>query len=406
MRPLVLAATRQAPLVQGPPQSYDHRALRDSSAALLARLGGQHAQLLPLVQQGNLVALERPASYVERREDGYREPELLFLVGTAHVSQQSAADVRRVVQAVQPDALVVELCRSRQAVMYPAPEGQQRQDVQQQQGAAGALQSLGSGSSIDEAAGGQQGSGSGSGSGGGKVSTARNLLSLSGGGLLPAFQRSMELGGASALLLRLLLGRLSARMAGSLGVSSGAEFVAAREEAEVLAAQLVLGDRPIEITLQRAWDALSWRQRLRLGTELAEGLLSVQQGSLEEAAVERLKEDDAVSLLFAALGQQYPELVAPLIHERDLYLAWSLKRSKAVNGARAVVGVVGKGHLRGVCYALTHDAAGAQLRFSDLVGGKNVKADRARARAAAAGRFALETVVVGAAWAAWTALQQ
>ena len=121
-------------LVQGPPQSYDHRALRDSSAALLARLGGQHAQLLPLVQQGealewlppllpplplppppppssmgctpphstsllaptcldplttgNLVALERPASYVERREDGYREPELLFLVGTAHVSQQ------------------------------------------------------------------------------------------------------------------------------------------------------------------------------------------------------------------------------------------------------------------------------------------------------------------------------
>ncbi len=50
------------------------------------------------------------------------------------------------------------------------------------------------------------------------------------------------------------------------------------------------------------------------------------------------------------------QLVAPLVHERDLYLAWSLKRSKAVNGARSVVGVVGKGHLRGVCYALTHDA--------------------------------------------------
>lgn len=50
------------------------------------------------------------------------------------------------------------------------------------------------------------------------------------------------------------------------------------------------------------------------------------------------------------------QLVSPLVHERDLYLAWSLKRSKAVNGARSVVGVVGKGHLRGVCYALTHDA--------------------------------------------------
>lgn len=50
--------------------------------------------------------------------------------------------------------------------------------------------------------------------------------------------------------------------------------------------------------------------------------------------------------------------MGPLISERDLYLAWSLKRSKAVNGARRVVGVVGKGHLRGVCYALTHDAGG------------------------------------------------
>lgn len=183
------------------------------------------------------------------------------------------------------------------------------------------------------------------------------------------------------------------------------------------------------------------------------------------------------------------------MHERDLYLAWSLKRSKAVNGARAVVGVVGKGHLRGVCYALTHDArepvissvwmaswcqllcalhsvctdelqsaflgfggslegcrgmcmrlerhisltpgwaaapmhsggmrsgqpqlsrfslhlaaapiapsAGAQLRFRDLVGGKNVKADRQRQRMQAAGRFAFDTALFTLLWWAWTQL--
>lgn len=149
------------------------------------------------------------------------------------------------------------------------------------------------------------------------------------------------------------------------------------------------------------------------------------------------------------------------MHERDLYLAWSCKRSKAVNGATSVVAVVGKGHLRGVCYALTHDAggpggraaacspcsccsvpvslrsagaessllqmapvaaslyssapnapvlrpaaaAGAQLRFRDLVGGKNVKADRQRQRAAAVGRFALETALFGLLMYAWAQLQ-
>ena len=77
------------------------------------------------------------------------------------------------------------------------------------------------------------------------------------------------------------------------------------------------------------------------------------------AAVEALKyDDDAVSLLFAQLSAAYPALVGPLVHERDLYLAWSLKRSKAVGGAAAVVGVIGRGHMRGVCFALTHDAGG------------------------------------------------
>lgn len=384
-----------------------------------------------LVGSGTLVALERPAGYQERRTDGYREPLQLYLVGTAHVSAQSAADVRAVVQAVRPDAVVVELCRSRQAVMYQSGQGDKQQAA--------------SGDEASRAA--------------AAAPAASNLLSLSGGSLLSSFTRSMELGGSSALLLRLLLGRMSAGLSGRLGVTGGGEFVAARQEAEAIGAQLVLGDRPIEITLQRAWDALSWRRRALLAAELARGAWAARAATLDAAAVERLKDDDAVSLLFTQLSAAYPEvgmagtaclglvcalgparglpatsvpcvpgrghlgqraprvprpslppsnhvqLVSPLVHERDLYLSWSVKRSKAVNGARAVVAVVGKGHLRGVCHALTHDEAGAALRFSDLVGGKNVRADRQRRQAAAAGRFALDTVLFGALYYAWTALQ-
>lgn len=90
--------------------------------------------------------------------------------------------------------------------------------------------------------------------------------------------------------------------------------------------------------------------------------------------------------------------------ERDLYLAWSMKRSKAVNGSRAVVGVVGKGHLRGLVYALKHDQG--SLRFADLVGGKNRKKSKAEA-AAALGRRVLVEVAIGAGlYAAWLAVTQ
>lgn len=48
------------------------------------------------------------------------------------------------------------------------------------------------------------------------------------------------------------------------------------------------------------------------------------------------------------------------------YLAWSLKRSKAVNYSRRVVGVIGKGHLNGVVHALISDQG--DLRFRDVAG--------------------------------------
>lgn len=125
------------------------------------------------------------------------------------------------------------------------------------------------------------------------------------------------------------------------------------------------------------------------------------QATISQEQVESLRSDDAISALFNALSTRYPELVAPLITERDLYLSWSLKRSKAVNGTRAVVGCVGKGHLRGIVYALKND--GGSLRFKDLVGGKNNRRNRREAAAAAVRRFVLELLLGAAAYAAWVA---
>jgi pheromone shutdown protein TraB len=53
-------------------------------------------------------------------------------------------------------------------------------------------------------------------------------------------------------------------------------------------AQLVLGDRPVEITLQRGWGALGWAQRARLLADLARGALGPlpEELSTEVSAVE------------------------------------------------------------------------------------------------------------------------
>ncbi|KAF6251657.1 hypothetical protein COO60DRAFT_596836 [Scenedesmus sp. NREL 46B-D3] len=90
--------------------------------------------------------------------------------------------------------------------------------------------------------------------------------------------------------------------------------------------------------------------------------------------------------------------------ERDLCLAWSVKRSKAVNGTHAVVGVIGKGHLRGLVHALKHDQG--SLRFADLVGGKNRKKSKAEAAAALGKRVLIEALIGAGVCAVWVAANQ
>ncbi|KAG1679399.1 hypothetical protein FOA52_007690 [Chlamydomonas sp. UWO 241] len=441
--PAVVAGTPQKPLVSGPPPGYDFRA--STSASTLDVVGSRHPELQDLVDDGTLIVWRRPLGYTERQSDGYVEPQLVYLVGTAHVSAKSALDVERVVQAVRPDAVVVELCRSRAGLMTGPDNGNVRSSGVSSSGSSvsDSEGEGGSGSGAESEGGAQAGtSGRGTagatkplrlagGAGGGAAAAAAgaagtggsplqlggrgggaNPLQLGGGGegggqggFLPSVLRSVALGGQSALLLRVLLANLAGIAADELGVQGGGEFVAARREGEDVGAQIVLGDRPIEITLERAWEALSWRARLRLTWEL---VLAGTTGSADRAAllneqlVESMKSDDAISAFFEQLGQRYPDLLGPLVHERDMYLAWSLRRSKAVDNASAVVGVVGRGHMRGVVHALGADSG--ELRFSDLVGGRNSVAGRRERAMKGFARLGVETALAAGAYALYTAV--
>ncbi len=81
------------------------------------------------------------------------------------------------------------------------------------------------------------------------------------------------------------------------------------------------GDRPIEITLQRAWAALSWRQRWQLLRALWQSRGEAADVSAD--AVEAMKDDDVISSVLAEYSAAFPEaclqhncLTAPLAEVR------------------------------------------------------------------------------------------
>ncbi|PSR93403.1 Protein-methionine sulfoxide oxidase [Actinidia chinensis var. chinensis] len=172
-----------------------------------------------------------------------------------------------------------------------------------------------------------------------------NMFSLTGTGCFGAIGRSFNLGGQTALALHLLLAVFSSKISSDL-------------------------NRPFGDELERAWNSLQWNEKLSLVLSVVRGVTSsadISRNSLKESSI-----DDSSFQLYELLSSSFPSLLQPLTHERDTYFVWSLKRSKAVNNSKRVVGVIGKGHLNGVIYMLISDQG--NFLFKDLVGKRLVMA--------------------------------
>ncbi|XP_011076238.1 traB domain-containing protein [Sesamum indicum] len=320
--PVTMSPCKAASVVPPPPPDFNFKnEILDLSTAAIAET---HPELLDLAENGTLVLIKK-SQYgpVPPWRSEFVEPEAIWIIGTTHISRESASDVERVINAVRPDNVVVELCRSRAGIMYIPENADQNPQLRS------------------------------------------SMFSLSGTGFFGAIGRSINLGGQTALALRLLLATFSSKVSSDINRPFGDEFRAARKASEEIGAQLVLGDRPIEITLERAWSSLKWKEKLSLVSSVIRGITS---SDLSNKTLEESSSGDSSFQLYEQLSFSYPSLLPPLVHERDTFLAWSLKRSKAVNNSKKVVGVIGKGHMNGVVYSLVSDTG--NLRFRDLAGKK------------------------------------
>jgi pheromone shutdown-related protein TraB len=212
------------------------------------------------------------------------------IVGTAHVSQRSVDEVRAVIAEVKPDVVCVELDQTRYDTLT-------------------------------------------------KASAFRDL---------DVFKVVRE-GRTLYLLAHLALASYQRRIGASLGVKPGAELLAAVEAAKASDIPVELIDRDINITLKRTWRNLGLWKRSMLLSSLIVGFESDDPKSGEpitEKSIEDLKEPKALSDMLSELGRVVPQIKAPLIDERDQYLASKLADAGA--GRRRVVAVVGAAHVPGI----------------------------------------------------------
>lgn len=220
------------------------------------------------------------SSDVHRIEVDGRE---IILVGTAHISRDSANLVREVIEKEKPDCVCVELDEKR----YEA------------------------------------------------LSQRKKWVTLN----LKEIIYKKQL---STLLVNLIMASYQKKLGDQLGVLPGTELLEATKVAEENDVPISLCDRDVRVTLRRAWKSTSFFRKNYLTASLLASLFD--QTEISEEKLAEIKETDVLSELMAELGETLPELKEVLIDERDTFLSEKIKSANAkkivaVVGAGHVAGI-------------------------------------------------------------------
>ncbi len=220
----------------------------------------------------------------------HHNDQTIILIGTAHISPESVQLVKKVIEQEQPDCVCLELDDKRYQALTQKKKWQ----------------------SLD----------------------------------LKEVIKNRQL---ATLLVSLLMASYQKRLGTSLGVTPGAELLAAAQTANSFQIPISLCDRDVRITLRRAWKSTSFFKKIYLLSSL---LVSVfDRTEITEEKLSELKQKDVLTELMDEMGESMPTMKRVLIDERDLYLA---EKIKASHGKR-IVAVVGAGHVEGIKKTLPVD---------------------------------------------------
>ncbi|HBF43476.1 MAG TPA: TraB family protein [Desulfobacteraceae bacterium] len=211
------------------------------------------------------------------------EDKEITLIGTAHVSRESAELVGKIIEEENPETVCVELCKSR----YQSITQKNRWEN-------------------------------------------TNLIKVI---------RDKK---AFLLLSNLMLASFQKKIGQKLGIKPGEEMLRAIQAAKDAGAHIHLADRDIRTTLTRTWRLMGLWTKIKLLAQLFTSMGEVD--TITEEDIEKMKNKDVLETLLSEIGDRLPALRRILIYERDQYLAYKIrnapgKKIVAVVGAGHVPGI-------------------------------------------------------------------
>ena len=213
--------------------------------------------------------------------------ELLTIIGTAHVSEESVNEVKDAIYEQHPDIVAIELDRGR----YIKIRNKMR-DVEEDD----------------------------------------NIQ----------ITRIIKENKVGLFLVSTLLGYFQSKIGAEVDVDPGSEMIGAIEACEDLNIPIALIDREINTTLQRALNKMGFMEKAKFGYGLIASVLGFDEE--EDIDIEDLKNSENIDDMMEMFKDEAPSVYEVLVHERDAYLAGKIMQIPYEH----VIAVVGAGHKPGI----------------------------------------------------------
>lgn len=207
----------------------------------------------------------------------------IILIGTAHISQESCDEVKAAVEEKCPDCVAIELDEDRYKSLN-SPDNWRNLDI---------------------------------------IKVLKNKKGF-------------------LMLANLVLAGFQRRMGSNVGVKPGDEMRAADAAAKEQGIPVAMVDRPIQVTLRRAWSVNSLWGKCKLISALLASAFDKEEVSGEQ--IESLKNRSEMDNMMKELADFMPVVKQVLIDERDRYLASKIWQCEG----KRTLAVLGAGHLPGV----------------------------------------------------------
>lgn len=214
--------------------------------------------------------------------------ELLTIIGTAHVSEESVNEVKDAIYEQHPDIVAIELDRGRYAKIR-----NKMQDIEED-----------------------------------------NNISVT---------RIIKENKVGLFLVSTLLEYFQSKIGAEVDVDPGSEMIGAIEASQDLGIPIALIDREINTTLQRALNKMGFMEKTKFAYGLIASILGFDNDE-EEIDIEELKNFENIDNMMEMFKDEAPSVYEILVHERDAYLAGKIMQIPYDK----VIAVVGAGHKPGI----------------------------------------------------------